>query len=89
MNKIKNLLHIFFGRRAVAAVLPMLVLVAAVPALAQTADVRYAGVFYKDNPDTINGMYCDNEYGTSGKSSTQTNAALVQVSSLPPRVGSG
>lgn len=83
MNKIKNLLSVSLGKMACIALLLAVVVAAATPALAQTADVRYAGVFYKDNPDTVNGMYCDNEYGTSGKSSSQTNAELVAEYGYP------
>ena len=77
MNKIKHLLRFLSGKTTALPVLLAVLFTAVTPAFSQTADVRYAGVFYKDNPETINGMYCENEYGTEGKSGSQTNAQLV------------
>lgn len=54
----------FAGKAALAAALPLLLLSAAVPAFAQAqADVKFAGVFYKDETptgpaSTISGRYC-------------------------------
>ena len=53
----------FAGKAALAAALPLLLLSAAVPAFAQAqADVKFAGVFYKNEtttePSTISGRYC-------------------------------
>ena len=43
----------FAGKAALAAALPLLLLSAAVPAFAQAqADVKFAGVFYKDGADS-------------------------------------
>ena len=54
----------FAGKAALAAALPLLLLSAAVPAFAQAqADVKFAGVFYKNEKttepeSTISGRYC-------------------------------
>lgn len=54
----------FAGKAALAAALPLLLLSAAVPAFAQAqADVKFAGVFYKNETptgpeSTISGRYC-------------------------------
>lgn len=63
----------FAGKAAFAAALPLLLLSAAVPAFAQAqADVKFAGVFYKDegNPGTptatISDRYCGWKAGTDG-----------------------
>ena len=31
----------------------------ALPVFSQTAEVKRVGVYYKDNPTTLEGMYCD------------------------------
>lgn len=61
MNKLKNLLRVLPGKAAVRAVLALLFVAASLPLFAQTAEVRYAGVFYKDGAtdDSVNNMYCD------------------------------
>lgn len=61
MNKLKSLLRVFSGKAAFCAVLTALFLAATAPLFAQTAEVRYAGVFYQTNAstDTINYKYCD------------------------------
>ena len=43
------------------------------PSFAQTADVRYAGVFYQDSPTNIHEMYCDYspEYASFHSSNSQ------------------
>lgn len=63
----------FAGKAALAAALPLLLLSAAVPAFAQAqADVKFAGVFYKNevNPDaptaTISDIYCGWKAGKDG-----------------------
>lgn len=63
----------FAGKAALAAALPLLLLSAAVPAFAQAqADVKFAGVFYKNegNPvtptATISDRYCGWKAGTDG-----------------------
>ena len=49
----------FAGKAALAAALPLLLLSAAVPAFAQAqADVKFAGVFYKDSAATTTEQYC-------------------------------
>ena len=52
----------FAGKAALAAVLPLLFLVSAAPAFAQTAEIRSTGVYYVDgnseNAD-INDVYCN------------------------------
>ncbi len=63
----KNFWKMIFGKAALAAVLPLLCLAAAVPASAQTAEIRSTGVYYidgtdnKDNPVSpeINDVYCN------------------------------
>lgn len=49
----------FAGKAALAAALPLLLLSAAVPAFAQAqADVKFAGVFYKNDAATTTEQYC-------------------------------
>ena len=62
MNKLKSLLRVFSGKAVLCAVLALLFFAASAPLFAQTAEVRYAGVFYKDNPTDMKGGYCD--FGT-------------------------
>lgn len=59
MNKLKSLLRVFSGKAVLCAVLALLFFAASAPLFAQTAEVRYAGVFYKDNPTSMNAAYCD------------------------------
>ncbi|MBR4682256.1 MAG: hypothetical protein IKP06_03015 [Elusimicrobiaceae bacterium] len=93
MNKIKNLLSVSLGKLAALALLSAVVFAAATPALAQTADVRYAGVFYQDNPSTVNGMYCDyaiETFGTAGnKSNVQFLNDIVQFNFTGNTFGEG
>lgn len=57
----------FAGKAALAAALPLLLLSAAVPAFAQAqADVKFAGVFYKDSAATTTEQYCGWKAGTDG-----------------------
>lgn len=61
MNKIKGLLRVLPGKAVLCAVLTLLFVAASAPLFAQTAEVRYAGVFYSD-PNagtTTENMYCD------------------------------
>ena len=61
MNKLKSLLRVLPGKAVVRAVLALLFVAASLPLFAQTAEVRYAGVFYKNgsaNAD-IKNVYCD------------------------------
>ncbi|MBO4675865.1 MAG: hypothetical protein J5601_07275, partial [Elusimicrobiaceae bacterium] len=66
MNNIKNLIRLTVVKAAQAALVTAFIFAAVVPAHAQTADVRYAGVFYKNNPSNVKGMYCDysGKFGT-------------------------
>ena len=60
MKKINSLLRVFLGKAAYCAVLTALLLAAAAPLFAQTAEVRYAGVFYRDNPGSnVDSVYCN------------------------------
>lgn len=59
MNKIKGLLRVLSGKAVLCAVLTLLFAAASAPLFAQSAEVRYAGVFYKDAPSTEKEMYCD------------------------------
>ena len=68
MNKLKSLLRVLPGKAAVRAVLALLFVAASLPLFAQTAEVRYAGVFYKDPAGTATtegdvtgtkNVYCD------------------------------
>lgn len=81
MNKLNSLLRVFSGKAVLRAVLALLVFAASAPLFAQTAEVRYAGVFYKaPEADTdINGMYCDMGAltSTSISSSTTTNRSFI------------
>ena len=62
----------FAGKAALAAALPLLLLSAAVPAFAQAqADVKFAGVFYKNEEETgpaatISDRYCGWKAGEDG-----------------------
>ena len=80
MNKIKSLLHVLYGKATVAAALLVIVLTAAVPSFAQTADVRYAGVFFQNNPMTTNELYCAYEGGIpKGRTSSDSNATFANA----------
>ena len=59
MNKTKSFFHLIVTKAAALAVVAAVVMAAPALLFAQTADVRYAGVFYKDYPTTVKGMYCD------------------------------
>ncbi len=76
MKKINSLLRVFLGKAACCAVLTALFAAASVPLFAQTAEVRYAGVFYKDNPVSNEEMYCDYSSEIYGKSGTSSNNAI-------------
>ncbi|MBR4354994.1 MAG: hypothetical protein IKP96_00230, partial [Elusimicrobiaceae bacterium] len=85
MNKIKSLLHVLYGKATVAAALLVIVLTAAVPSFAQTADVRYAGVFFKNNPATEREMYCDYAQVAAQTSANMPNNLLaLRASGLTP-----
>lgn len=61
MNKIKGLLRVLSGKAVLCAVLTLLFAAASAPLFAQTAEVRYAGVFYSapNAGTTTKNMYCD------------------------------
>ncbi|MGN1058648.1 MAG: hypothetical protein ACI4Q7_04785, partial [Candidatus Avelusimicrobium sp.] len=58
MNKLKSLLRVLLGKAVFGAVLALLFSVSSAPLFAQTADVRKAGVFYREGA-TVATMYCD------------------------------
>ena len=76
MNRIKSLIRVLSGRTVLRAVLALLLVAACSPLFAQRADVRYAGVFYKDNPATNQEMYCDYSNPDAQKSASSAPAAL-------------
>lgn len=76
MNRIKSLLRVLSGRTVLRAVLALLLVAACSPLFAQRADVRYAGVFYKDNPASNQEMYCDYSNPDAQKSASSAPAAL-------------
>ncbi len=65
---LRNLRKFFSGKTVLAAVLPLLCLAAALPAFSQTAEIRAAGVYYRDGDADINGVYCNwgNSVATTG-----------------------
>lgn len=65
---LRNLRKFFSGKTVLAAVLPLLCLAAALPAFSQTAEIRAAGVYYKDGASDINSVYCN--WGSSVSSTT-------------------
>lgn len=79
MNTIKNLLRVIVVKASLVAVLAAFVLAAGAPAFAQSADVRYAGVFYKENPQTEKEMYCD--YIVSGRTQG-LSGTFIKVGSI-------
>ena len=71
MNKIKGLLRVLSGKAVLCAVLTLLFVAASAPLFAQTAEVRYAGVFYKAAQlNSNNEMYCDFSTTTTGTKSS-------------------
>ena len=76
MNRIKSLIRVLSGRTVLRAVLALLLVAACSPLFAQRADVRYAGVFYKDNPAINQEMYCDYSNPDAQKSASSAPAAL-------------
>ncbi len=61
MNKLKSLLRVFAGKAALCAVLTLLFTAVSMPLFAQTAEVRYAAVYYKKNDanSSMQNVYCD------------------------------
>ena len=80
MNKIKGLLRVLSGKAVLCAVLTLLFAAASAPLFAQSAEVRYAGVFYKDAPSTEKEMYCDYTIvpPDSASSSEETNEKFLK-----------
>lgn len=80
MNKIKGLLRVLSGKAVLCAVLTLLFAAASAPLFAQSAEVRYAGVFYKAATlNSNNEMYCDYTIvpPDSASSSTETNERIL------------
>lgn len=73
----------FAGKAALAAALPLLLLSAAVPSFAQAqADVKFAGVFYKDDADSTDKQYCGwkaADLGTDLKNSASNRSFVSGV----------
>lgn len=73
----------FAGKAALAAALPLLLLSAAVPSFAQAqADVKFAGVFYKDSADSTDKQYCGwkaADLGTDLKNSASNRSFVSGV----------
>lgn len=73
----------FAGKAALAAALPLLLLSAAVPAFAQAqADVKFAGVFYKNDAATTTEQYCGwkvADLGTDLKNSASNRSFVSGV----------
>ncbi len=89
MKKINSLLRLILGKAALCAVLTALCCAAAAPLFAQTAEVRYAGVFYKDAPANNQEMYCDYTQENVGSSGSTTNANFLTNSNLSPTTAAG
>lgn len=89
MNKIKGLLRVLSGKAVLCAVLTLLFAAASAPLFAQSAEVRYAGVFYKDNPADVDEGYCD--YGSGSNlsfvSSTDTAVNVSFTAKAKPTTG--
>ena len=64
MNRIKSLIRVLSGRTVLRAVLALLLVAACSPLFAQRADVRSAGVYYKDSSK----MTLDNKGNVTGGS---------------------
>lgn len=96
MNKLKSLLRVFSGKAVLCAVLALLFFAASAPLFAQTAEVRYAAVYYKDgavgNSATgLKNVYCDWSnpngtfaFGTPSSTDTVNNKSFVYSTSTVP-----
>lgn len=84
MKNNRNLIRIIVGKAALLAALLFVLVAAEVPSFAQSAEVRYAGVFYKNNPATVKEMYCDynGEALSEGATDSRTNAQLISAYSI-------
>lgn len=80
MNRIKSLIRVLSGRTVLRAVLALLLVAACSPLFAQRADVRKAGVYYKDSASTDAQRYCDwgNQLTTERSFVTTPNPASNQ-----------
>lgn len=85
MNKIKSLLRVFLGRTVLCAVLTALFVAASAPLFAQRADVRKAGVYYKNGStgnNDMDGLYCnwgnDVSSGTGGDEDAYNRSFVSQ-----------
>ncbi len=74
---LRNLRKFFSGKTVLAAVLPLLCLAAALPAFSQTAEIRAAGVYYKDGANDINSVYCN--WGSSVGVTDNYKGAVTNV----------
>lgn len=74
---LRNLRKFFSGKTVLAAVLPLLCLAAALPAFSQTAEIRAAGVYYKDGANDINSVYCN--WGNSVSATGNYKGAVTNV----------
>ena len=88
MKNSRNLIRIIFGKAAILAAMPFILVAAEIPSFAQSAEVRYAGVFYKNVPTTIREMYCDYSSSVSGTSGSLSNADFATSSWNTPSTGS-
>ena len=75
----KNLIKAFFGKAALSALLPLVLLVSATTAFAQSAEIRSAGVYYKSTAagtaEGLNGIYCN--WPNSDLTDTEYKGAYV------------
>lgn len=85
MNRIKSLIRVLSGRTVLRAVLALLLVAACSPLFAQRADVRKAGVYYKDSASTDPQRYCDwgNQLTTECSFVTTPNPASNQNETDP------
>lgn len=85
MNRIKSLIRVLSGRTVLRAVLALLLVAACSPLFAQRADVRKAGVYYKDSASTDAQRYCDwgNQLTTERSFVTTPNPASNQNKTDP------
>ena len=79
MKNNRNLIRIIVGKAALLAALLFVLVAAEIPSFAQSAEVRYAGVFYQNNPGSEKAMYCDYTTGSTGtrNAGSETNEDLL------------
>lgn len=87
MKKLNHLLRVLPGKAAVRVVLTLMFVAASLPLFAQTAEVRYAGVFYKDmtlsgtgqpSDSKIRQVYCDWQDPAAKASNFRLNTSRPQ-----------